>query len=53
MSRSKKGGKGVGAEFWSRRPTSNKGGSEPNKETKKRTHKLERIENKKKTKDTD
>lgn len=46
MSRTFKGKKGVGYEYWSRRPC-NKNGGNPGKYTKKRTHKLERIENKK------
>ena len=49
MSRTKKGKKAIGYEYWSKRPASNKGGATPSKYTKKRTHKLERIENKKKT----
>lgn len=47
MSRTyRKGGKGPGYEYWSRRP-GNKNGGSPGKETKKRTHRLERIEDKK------
>lgn len=42
MSRSKIGGKGHGAEYWSRRPVSNKHGCSPDKANKKRTHRAER-----------
>jgi len=45
MSRSNKGKKGPGYEYWSRRP-GNKTGGIPGKETKK-THRLERLESKK------
>lgn len=45
MSRTKKGKKGPGHEYWSKRP-GNKGGGIPGKEIKKRTHKLERLEEK-------
>lgn len=42
MTRSKLGGKGPGAELWSRRPISNKHGCSPGKTNKKRTHHAER-----------
>lgn len=42
MSRSKIGGKSAGAEYWSRRPVSNKHGCSPGKSNKKRTHHAER-----------
>ena len=41
MARTTKGSKGPGHDYWSRRPMS---GSAPGKETKRLTHKLERIE---------
>jgi hypothetical protein len=44
MSRTRKGSKGAGHEYWSKRPNSM---SVPGKESKKRTHRLERIEDKK------
>ncbi len=47
MSRTVKGGKGCGYEYWSSRPY-NKSGSQPGKYTKKRTHKAERQEGKRK-----
>lgn len=50
MSRSKKGSKGPGYEYWSKRPIANQHGAVPGKETKKRTHRLERIEAKKQIK---
>jgi hypothetical protein len=46
----RKGEKGPGYEYWSKRP-GNKNGGAPGKYTKKRTHRLERIENKKKSKE--
>lgn len=49
MSRTKKGSKGPGCEFWSKRPTSFR--YDTGKVGKKITHKLERIEGKKQTKD--
>jgi hypothetical protein len=48
MSRTKKGAKGPGYEYWSKRPMA---GQSPGKETKKLTHKIERLENKKKTRE--
>lgn len=42
MSRSKKGGKGPGHEYWGKRP----GPTDPGKESKSATHSLERIEGK-------
>lgn len=42
MSRSKKGGKAPGYEYWSKRPVSNSHGAVPGKFTKRRTHKAER-----------
>lgn len=45
MSRTKKGTKGVGHEYWSRRPSK---GISPGPETKKITRKKERAESKKK-----
>lgn len=50
MSRTKKKQKPPGYEFWSKRPMSNKHGADPGKITKKRTHRLERIEGKKEIK---
>ena len=50
MSRSKKGSKGPGHEYWSKRPIANQHGAVPGKWTKKRTHRLERLEAKKQTK---
>lgn len=41
MSRSKKGSKGPGYEYWAKRP-GNKGGGIPGRFSKKRTHKMER-----------
>lgn len=49
MSRTKKGSKGVGYEFWSKRPCSNKSGCLPGKFNKKRTHRVERQRAKKGT----
>jgi hypothetical protein len=48
VSRSIKGKKGIGYEYWSKRPLSNKHGAVPGKETKVTTHKLERRVEKKK-----
>lgn len=45
MSRTKKGKKGAGFEYWSRRPTKFKY-ADPGKETKRNTHRLERQEGK-------
>jgi len=46
MSRTKKGKKAIGYEYWSKRPGSNKCGAVPGKETKKRTHRSERKQGK-------
>lgn len=46
MSRTKKGSKGPGYEYWSRRPGNANGGI-PGKLTKRRTHKAERQARKK------
>lgn len=46
MSRTKKGSKGPGYEYWSARPF-NAGGGAIGKKAKKRTHKAERAANKK------
>ncbi len=51
MSRTKKGKKGVGYEYWGKRPISRNHGAVPGKATKKLTHRLERIEAKKKIKE--
>lgn len=47
MSRTVKGKKGVGYEYWSKRPVSRNCGANPGRESKKRTHRLERLEGKK------
>lgn len=47
MSRTKKGAKGSGYEYWTARPGNESGGYPLGKETKKRTHKAERKENRK------
>jgi hypothetical protein len=47
MSRSKKGKKGAGYEYWGKRPGKL---SSPGKEAKKATHRLERLQSKKITK---
>lgn len=47
MSRTKKGEKPPGFDIWSKRPGTNKSSSLPSKEGKKRTHRLERLEDKK------
>lgn len=44
MSRTKKGSKRPGFEYWSKRPCSKRQGAVPGRDTKRRTHKLERIE---------
>lgn len=44
MSRTRKGKRGPGDEYWSKRPVSRKHGATPGRETKTRTHRLERIE---------
>lgn len=46
MSRSRKGTKAPGYEYWSSRPISNRGGATPGHFTKKRTHKAERQQEK-------
>lgn len=51
MSRSKKGQKGPGYEYWSRRPGSSKSGCSPGRVAKARTHALERIEGKEEVRD--
>jgi len=48
MSRTKKGSKGPGYEFWSRRPNK---GRDPGKDTKKNTHRLERKAGKQEAQD--
>lgn len=50
MSRTRKGSKGHGHEYWSRRPHSNSCGCLPGKLSKKLTHKAERQESKRETK---
>lgn len=50
MSRTKKGGKGCGFEFWTARPFNKCGGS-LGAYAKKRTHRAERAEGKKQAKD--
>lgn len=47
MSRTRKGKKAPGYEYWSKRPGSNKSGSGPGRIAKTRTHRLERLEGKK------
>lgn len=51
MSRSKKGKKSPGYEYWSKRPIAKNHGAVPGRETKTRTHRLERLEGKKKVKE--
>jgi hypothetical protein len=51
MSRTKKGKKAPGYEYWSRHPISNACGATPNAFTKKRTHKIERQQAKQETKE--
>ena len=46
MSRSKRGGKGAGFEYWSARPGNKAGGGHPGAETKLRTHRTERQQGK-------
>lgn len=41
MSRTRKGSKGPGYEYWSRRPLC---GEAPGKKTKRKTHRIERME---------
>lgn len=50
MSRTKKGSKGPGYEFWSRRPSKFKFPS-PGKDTKKNTHRMERKAGKQESQD--
>lgn len=47
MSRTRKGKKGPGHEYWGKRPVSRNHGAIPGKFSKKRTAKLERLEDKK------
>jgi len=48
MSKTIKGNKPIGYEYWGKRPgTKGRGSSPPGKEAKKRTHRLERLESKK------
>lgn len=51
MSRSKKGKKAPGYEYWSKRPIAKNHGAAPGRDTKTRTHRLERLEAKKKVKE--
>lgn len=51
MSRTKKGTKAPGHEYWGKRPVSRNHGGTPGRITKTRTHRLERIEGKKKVKE--
>jgi hypothetical protein len=51
VSNTKKGSKGPGYEYWGKRPMSKEHGAIPGKFTKKRTHKIERKENKNKAKE--
>lgn len=44
MARTKKGSKGVGYEYWGKRPGTSKSGGHPGKEAKKVTHRAERRE---------
>ncbi len=46
MSRTKKGNKSPGSEYWGKRPIARNHGAVPGRWTKKRTHRLERIEGK-------
>jgi hypothetical protein len=50
MSRTNKGKRHTGYEYWSKRPISNKSGAVPGKETKRRTHRAERRQAKKQVK---
>ncbi len=50
MSRTKKGAKGPGYDYWTARP-GNHGSQGYGPDVKKRTHRLERIQGKKQTKD--
>ena len=50
MSRSKRGEKGPGYDYWGKRP-GNKGGQSPGADVKKRTHKTERRRAKKELRD--
>jgi hypothetical protein len=51
MSRTKKGTKSVGSEYWGKRPIARNHGATPGRITKTLTHRLERLEGKKKTKE--
>lgn len=53
MSRSRKGDKGCGFEYWSKRPGTKKTGGSPGKFSKKYTHRLERIEGKKESEENE
>ena len=44
MSRTQRGNKGPGYEYWSRRPLARKFGCPPGRGVKRETHKLERLE---------
>jgi len=44
MGKTKKGAKGIGYEYWGKRPVSRNHGAVPGRESKTRTHRLERIE---------
>ena len=46
MSRTKKGKKQPGYDYWSKRPGTHKGGMDPGKSSKKLNSRLERIEGK-------
>lgn len=50
MSRTNKKQKSPGFEYWGKRPVSRNHGAVPGKFSKNRTHRLERLENKKLTK---
>ena len=51
MSRSKRKSKNRGKEYWGKRPISRNHGATPGRYSKTRTHRLERLEGKKKTKE--
>ena len=53
MSRTKKGKKGPGYEYWGRRPISAEHGAIPGRFTKTRTHKMERAKARRQTKKAD
>lgn len=50
MSRTKKGAKGPGYEYWGKRPIARNHGAVPGRKTKTMTHRLERLEGKKEIK---